>query len=166
MKKELCSKEDADPLGCRQKSSALPHPNPSISLKPVHHADLKNNNVHSHIRGLKTQGLRENPITQDFRNRFYPSISDNQWNDWRWQIRNRITTHDGLKRIIHLSENESAAIAGERDALPVAVTPYYASLLNAWDPHHALRRTVIPTLNEHRCSPGESHDPLGEDKAS
>ncbi len=40
----------------------------------------------------------------------------------------------------------------ERDALvrggtmlPVGVTPYYMSLIDADDPHQPLRRTVIPT---------------------
>ena len=166
MKKELCSKEDLDPLGCRQRSSTLPRANPATPLKPTNSADLKNNNAYPFIRGLKTQGLRENPITQDFRNRFYPSITGNQWNDWRWQLRNRITTLDGLKRIVRLSEDEIKAITGERDSLPVAVTPYYVSLLDAFDPQQALRRTVVPTMGEHLCSPGEAHDPLGEDKDS
>lgn len=166
MKKERCSKEDPDPLGCKQRSSALLYANPATSLKSINHPDLKNDNILSLIQGLKTQGLSENPITQGFRNRFYPSITSSQWNDWRWQLRNRITTLDGLKRIVRLSEYERAAITDERDALPVAITPYYASLLDALDPKQALRRTVIPTMGEHLCSPGEAHDPLGEDKDS
>jgi len=166
MKKELCSKEDPEPLGCSRKPAALLQVNPATSLKPKNLTELKNNNVRSLIRGLKTQGLRENPRTQDFRNRFYSSITSGQWNDWRWQLRNRITTLYGLKRMVHLSEDESAAITGERNALPVAVTPYYASLLDALDPKQALRRTVIPTIGEHLCSPGEARDPLGEDKDS
>ncbi|HIJ56095.1 MAG TPA: KamA family radical SAM protein [Deltaproteobacteria bacterium] len=166
MKKELCSNEDQDPLGCRQRSSALPHPHPATPFNPKNHNEKKSDNVRPFIRGLKTQGLRENPRTQDFRYRFYPSVTSNQWNDWRWQLRNRITTLDGLKRIFRFSEDESAAINGEKDSLPVAVTPYYASLLDALDPQQALRRTVIPTMGEHICSPGEAHDPLGEEKDS
>ena len=166
MKKELCSDEDIDPLGCSRKSAAHPNVNPATPLKHKTHSELRNNNVRPLIRGLKNQGLRENPRTQGFRNRFYPSISTSHWNDWHWQLRNRITTPDGLKHMVRLSEDESAAISCGMDALPVAMTPYYASLLDALDPQQALRRTVIPTMGEHLCSPGEAHDPLGEDKNS
>jgi lysine 2,3-aminomutase len=48
-------------------------------------------------------------------------------------------------------------------SLPVTITPYYASLLDASNPKQALRRTVVPVMAEYICSPEESHDPLGED---
>ncbi len=165
MKNELCSSEDFDPLGSRQRSSLLPHLDPAKILKHENNFDLKNN-AQSLVRGLKNQGLRENPVTRDFRDRFYPSVTSNQWNDWRWQVKNRITTVEALERIIRLSEDERAALKGKATSLPVSVTPYYASLLDRIDPQQALRRTVIPTTAELLCSQGEAHDPLGEDKDS
>jgi lysine 2,3-aminomutase len=48
-------------------------------------------------------------------------------------------------------------------ALPLAITPYYASLLDAGDPRQALRRTVVPVPEEDLRVFGESEDPLGED---
>ncbi len=51
-------------------------------------------------------------------------------------------------------------------ALPFAITPYYASLLDENDPQQPLRRTVVPVINENLHSPGESEDPLGEDNDS
>jgi len=107
----------------------------------------------------------ENPQTAAFRKQFYPKISTAQWNDWRWQLRNRITQASQLERIIRLSDDERAAILGER-GLPLSITPYYASLLDARDPAQPIRRTVVPTCGEHLRSPGEQQDPLGEESHS
>jgi lysine 2,3-aminomutase len=47
--------------------------------------------------------------------------------------------------------------------LPVAVSPYYMSLLDPHNPLEPLRKTVIPTTREFIRTPGEADDPLGED---
>ena len=48
--------------------------------------------------------------TQQFRERFYPQASHQEWNDWRWQLRHRIKDLDHLARFIQLSEDERSAI--------------------------------------------------------
>jgi len=50
--------------------------------------------------------------------------------------------------------------------LPVGITPYYMSLLDAEDALQPLRRTVIPTQGEFVHTAGEADDPLGEDSHS
>jgi lysine 2,3-aminomutase len=50
--------------------------------------------------------------------------------------------------------------------MPVAITPYYASLLDEFNPNQPLRRSVIPVTFEYLHLPGEAEDPLGEDKDS
>jgi lysine 2,3-aminomutase len=47
--------------------------------------------------------------------------------------------------------------------LPVGITPYYLSLVSREDCNEALRRTVIPSLDEFKRTRGEADDPLGED---
>lgn len=103
------------------------------------------------------------PRTLAFRKRFYSDVSTAEWNDWHWQIRNRITTVDGLSRFLDLTEDELSAAGSEMGQLSLAITPYYASLLDRVDPRHALRRAVVPVRAEHEMSAGESLDPLGED---
>ncbi len=98
-----------------------------------------------------------------FRRRFYPQASPADWNDWGWQLRNRITDLETLERILRLSEDERRAIVRHGGALPLAVTPYYASLLDGDHPAHPLRRTVVPSPQEDARASGESADPLGED---
>ena len=101
--------------------------------------------------------------TQIFRKHFYPDITNEQWHDWQWQIRNRIRDLQALSRIIQLSENERHAMLGHAGSLPVAITPYYASLLDKEDAGHSLRRSVVPSIDECFRSDGEADDPLAEE---
>ena len=104
-----------------------------------------------------------NPETRAFYRRFFPGTSTIEWNDWRWQMRTRVRALDDLARIFMLSADERAAVEKHEGALPVGITPYYASLMGLDDPHEALRRTHIMTGGEYVRSPGEADDPLGED---
>lgn len=98
-------------------------------------------------------------ISDAFRRRFYPGVSQKQWNDWKWQLANRLTQPSDFARFLDLSEDESRAMT-DKGAFPVAVTPYYASVL-AHSP--AVRRTMLPSPAEKKVSPGETNDPLGEE---
>jgi len=101
-----------------------------------------------------------------FRKQHYPNIPSKEWNDWRWQNRNRITTLSALSRIITLSEDERNALQTKRGSLPIGVTPYYASLMDPNDALEPIRRTVVPISAEFTRLPGEADDPLGEDSHS
>jgi lysine 2,3-aminomutase len=107
--------------------------------------------------------FRTSQRSMEFLQRFYPDASLADWNDWRWQNRRRIRTLADLARMIDLSEEENAAIRQHTGSLPVGITPYYASLIDAHDPAQALRRTVVPVLGEYEFTRGEAEDPLGED---
>lgn len=102
----------------------------------------------------------------EFLTRHYPEASIDDWNDWRWQNRHRVRTLADLERLIDLSDDERTAIKQHTGALPVGITPYYASLLDRDDPLQPLRRTVVPVLGEYIVSRGENDDPLGEDSHS
>ena len=101
---------------------------------------------------------------KQFLKKFYPGVTESQWNDWRWQLGNRIKSLSALERIINLSDDERNAIAHHKGPLPVGITPYYASLIDPEDPSHPLRRAVVKTGNEYIISAGEAIDPLGEEK--
>jgi lysine 2,3-aminomutase len=104
-----------------------------------------------------------NPRTRAFRRQFFPDVTDLEWNDWRWQSRNRIRKLEQFERIVSLSDDERDALVRGGTMLPVGVTPYYMSLLAGDDPYQPLRRTVIPTSGEFERALGEADDPLGED---
>ena len=106
------------------------------------------------------------PTSRSFLRRFFPGTTLAEWNDWKWQLRNRIADLHSLERIVELTEDERSAILRHEGALPLAVTPYYASLIDANDPLQPIRRTVVPVNAEYQHSPGEAEDPLGEDADS
>ncbi|MEW6334177.1 MAG: KamA family radical SAM protein [Thermodesulfobacteriota bacterium] len=112
------------------------------------------------------QDAREEGRIRAFRRLFFPNTTLKQWQDWRWQLHNRIRDVESLGRIIRLSEDERHAMTDQAHAMPLAITPHYASLLDPWNPGQALRRTVVPTVHEHFRSSGESNDPLHEDEDS
>ncbi|MBC7855156.1 MAG: KamA family radical SAM protein [Pirellulaceae bacterium] len=101
--------------------------------------------------------------SRDFRRRFFPQATEGDWNDWRWQSRNRIRKLDQLDRMLILSDDEREALVKGESMLPVGITPYYMSLLDREDPMQPLRRTVVPVTGEFVRTPGEADDPLGED---
>lgn len=101
--------------------------------------------------------------TREFKKEFYPDVSINEWNDWKWQVRHRIKDLKELSRIIQLSDDERKAIESHTGPLPVGITPYYASLLDRTDATQGLRRTHIPVNGEYLKVNGEADDPLGED---
>ncbi len=101
--------------------------------------------------------------SSSFRNRYFPDTRDDEWNDWRWQFRNRIHTLKELERIFCLFDDEKDALVFAGRRLPLSLTPYYASLIDPLDISQPLRKTVIPRLAEFVSSSGESDDPLNEE---
>jgi len=110
--------------------------------------------------------FRCNARASAFRKRFFPNSTQAQWNDWRWQLRHRIRDIHALSTILTLSEDEHRAISSVAGQLPLAITPYYASLLDRNNYLQPLRRCVVPVTGEYLHSPGEAADPLGEDHDS
>lgn len=106
------------------------------------------------------------PLSNAFRKRFFPTTKSAEWNDWRWQNRNRIRSLEQLERMLRLTDDEREAIRRHEGPLPAGITPYYMSLVDPEDPNQPLRRTVVPTLGEFESAPGEEDDPLGEDGTS
>jgi len=99
---------------------------------------------------------------KSFRKRYFADVPTKLWNDWHWQMTNRIRTYAQLNTLLVLSEDERAACTHRGSGLPLAITPYYMSLLDRNDPQQPLRRSVVPTILETRYSLGEADDPLGE----
>ncbi len=110
--------------------------------------------------------LQAHPRAEARRRELFAGVPDAWWNDWRWQLRNRLTTATQLERMMVLSREEREAFRAGPRKMPVAVTPYYATLLDREDPDHPLRRTVIPRPDEMVRSLGELDDPLGEEDRS
>ncbi len=96
----------------------------------------------------------------------WQNITEREWNDWRWQLRHRITTYDQLKEILELTPEEIEGIKHSKGRLALAVTPYFASLMDPTNSNCPLRRQAIPRIEEIHLSKNDMVDPCGEDKDS
>ncbi|MBL7062720.1 MAG: lysine 2,3-aminomutase [Anaerolineae bacterium] len=90
-------------------------------------------------------------------------VDEAQWNDWHWQIANRVTTVDELSQVINITDEEKEIIEKSLNTLRMAITPYYASLMDPDDPTCPIRMRAVPTVLETRISPEDMLDPLHED---
>jgi len=96
----------------------------------------------------------------------WKGVSEKEWNDWRWQLRHRITTFEQLKEIIELTPEEIEGIKHSKGRLALAVTPYFTSLMDPVNPNCPIRKQAVPQIEEIRLSKSEMVDPLGEDNHS
>lgn len=90
-------------------------------------------------------------------------IAPNQWNDWKWQLKNRVTTLEQLEHYLELTADERAGVRVAGHKLALAITPHFFNLIDPQNPQCPIRRQVIPTLQESFTSPYEMADPCGED---
>ena len=158
LQESLLMEDDEEPPGPSGLVVTSSQPRPESALSSVIPLGLDSQRRASHPA--------RNPRTRAFRRKFYPTVSDREWNDWHWQLRNRVQHLSEIERVLRLSPDEIAALAGRAGALPASITPYYLSLLDPVDPMQPLRRTALPTVAECRMGPGEADDPLGEDADS
>jgi len=98
--------------------------------------------------------------------KIFTDVKDSDWNDWKWQVRNRIETLDELKKYIPLTPEEEEGVKKCLGRLRMAITPYYLSLIDIDNPHDPVRRQAIPTADELYISKADLDDPLHEDTDS
>lgn len=94
------------------------------------------------------------------------AVPAEQWNDWRWQLRNSISTADELAALVELTSAERAGLAAAPGLFRVGTTPYYFSLVDRANADCPVRRQIIPLVAETEVRPEELVDPLGEDHHS
>lgn len=97
-------------------------------------------------------------------NALYPDVSDTDWNDWRWQMRNAVRSLSALEKLIPLTQDELAGCVETATMFRMGISPYYLSLIDQSHPFCPVRMQAIPVKKEARIRAGELSDPLGEDK--
>ena len=96
----------------------------------------------------------------------FPDVSDEQWNDWKWQVKHRIETLEELKKYLPLTSEEEEGVKKSLKTLRMAITPYYLSLIDLDDSNCPIRKQAIPTGAETHQSAADLLDPLHEDEDS
>jgi lysine 2,3-aminomutase len=95
----------------------------------------------------------------------YADIPDEKWNNWRWQLSNRINTPQEFERVIPLTDSERKALSAA-NLFRVDITPYFISLIDPDDPKDPIRKQVVPTSAEMVPFTAMMEDSLAEDRHS
>ena len=75
-------------------------------------------------------------------------IPESDWQDWAWQLKNRLTTVEQLERFMTLTPDEKAGCAFANQKLALAITPYFFNLIDRNDPECPIRKQLIPRGGE------------------
>jgi lysine 2,3-aminomutase len=106
----------------------------------------------------------------------YYNASENDWNDYKWHLKNVIKNARPLLELIELSSEQKKAVnRAVRNKVAFGISPYYLSLMDTrisigYD--HAVRAQVIPSLEyvnkmiEERHNRAISFDFMGEHDTS
>jgi lysine 2,3-aminomutase len=94
---------------------------------------------------------------------YWCDTTDAEWNDWKWQLRNRITKKEQFEKYLKISDSESEGLCISNSKLLVSVTPHFFNLINPTDPNCPIRKQVIPSNLEGFVLPYEDPDPVGEE---
>ncbi|MEI8285072.1 MAG: lysine 2,3-aminomutase, partial [bacterium] len=65
---------------------------------------------------------------------YWPDVSPADWADWRWQLKNRVTTLASLEKHLNLNTEERAGVLLAGSKLALAVTPHYFNLIERGNP--------------------------------
>ncbi|BDS05656.1 L-lysine 2,3-aminomutase [Oceaniferula spumae] len=94
---------------------------------------------------------------------FWPDTPQEDWDNHVWQLKNRVTTLEGLEKHLNLSEEERSGVLLSGKKLAMSITPHFFNLIDKDDPSCPIRRQVIPRIEETLTDPAEMSDPCGED---
>jgi lysine 2,3-aminomutase len=83
------------------------------------------------------------------------------WEDWRWQMANRIRTPQQLSAAFPRLTG-SSDLASVMAKYPMAITPYYASLMRRADSSDPIFQMCVPRIQELTDPPFLTPDPLEE----
>ena len=124
------------------------------------------------IENQKLQQETSQPARKTQRPRDYQQIgifkdvNPLDWEDWHWQLKHRIRSKDVLSSVIKLTPEEEKGIDKAKGKLSMAITPYWATLIDHEDPNCPIRRQSVPVAEESIVSPHEMTDPCAEDRDS
>ncbi len=98
--------------------------------------------------------------------KYFPNVSQKDWEDWHWQVRNRIQTVEQLDKFAKLDKTEKENIEKVLAKFRMAITPYFFSLIDLDNPDCPIRKQTIPSIEELHVSDNDMLDPLAEDTDS
>lgn len=98
------------------------------------------------------------------KHKYWKNVTQKDWTDWKWQLKNRVTDPSVLEKILGLSGEEADRIRHSLTVLRMAITPYYLSQIEEGNPDCPIRLQAVPTLSETHFTASEAKDPLQEEE--
>lgn len=95
----------------------------------------------------------------------YRDVPAEKWNDWRWQLSNRLNSLEDFEKVLKLTDSERKALS-TTGLFRVDITPYFVSLIDPEDPNDPVRLQVVPRASEMESFTGMMEDSLAEDRHS
>ena len=96
--------------------------------------------------------------------RAWANVPDELWNNWIWQQQNRVRTLEKLKEVINVTSEEEQAYEKSSALFNMAITPYYAAMMDPDNPNCPIRLQSVPNMGELTVLPEEMEDPLAEEQ--
>ena len=93
----------------------------------------------------------------------YKEVTAKEWYDWHWQMAHNIRDIDTLAQVVPLTDKERHDISEVLKVFRMAITPYYASLIDPANPVCPVRLQAIPRIQETHFLASDQVDPLHED---
>lgn len=109
---------------------------------------------------LEDEYLKRKKLILDFF-----GASEDDWRDWHWQMRNRISDVKTLAKLLPLTEEEAGHIDLVSKKFRWAVSPYYLSLMEPGDLSCPVRLQGLPSIKELQDICGKE-DPMAEEYTS
>jgi len=95
----------------------------------------------------------------------YFNATEEQWNDWHWQIKNRIGDVDKLVKFVEIDDEQKQVIKQIEKDYRWSISPYYLSILDPNDPACPIWMQAIPSAHELN-DPYGKEDPMAEEYTS
>lgn len=102
------------------------------------------------VKGTIKTGLedREKIARQKARIMEKLGATEEQWKDYKWQLKNRFVRAEDIGEILGLSDEETERIKAVAERYRFAVSPYYLSVIDPDNPSCGVRRQAIPSFEE------------------
>lgn len=95
----------------------------------------------------------------------YLKGTEDDWQNWHWQIQNRFVSATALSDIINLTDKEIEDIEQVSKKFRWAASPYYVSLIDPENPECPVKKQAVPSILELQDTNG-TDDPMDEEHTS
>jgi len=79
---------------------------------------------------------------------YYSNVDKENWENWKWQIANRLTSIEDISKLFNVDETLKKAFEKTASVYHFGTTPYYISLIKNFSYKDPIFRQIFPHLDE------------------